>query len=233
MKNKIFLSILLILLLSGCVKMDNTLIINKDGSSDFTMIYGIDSQLYSSEMGAPESMDEFKSDAEKSGFKVVTYKDKEFTGLKISKHFESYKDIKFVNNSESKMNFKVNEQKGFFKNKYAVEAVYDLRGMSDEMGDGSEGFDEQILNSILGKMDLKFTLKLPVKSGDNNASNVSDEGKTLTWDLLPDKNNELKVQFEKVNTLNIVLLAVGIVVALISTLIVIFKKRKPTIEETF
>jgi hypothetical protein len=224
--------VLLIFFTTGCVKMNNTLVINKDGSSDLTMIYGLDSQLYA--MGdASKSIDDMKKDAEQNGFKVVNYKDSKVIGIKISKHFKNYKDITIAKNptSDNGISLKVNETKGFFKTKYKVKSIYDLTGMTDSMGSESEEeFDQQMINSVIGQMDLNFTLKLPVEAGENNASSVSNSGKTLKWELIPDEKNELNVVFEKINILNIVLLIVGIGLVLLTGLFILLKRRKKTSE---
>jgi hypothetical protein len=221
--------IFLSLITTGCVKMHNTLVINKDGSSDLTVVYGVDHQLYAMGPEVTKGIDEMRNDAEKNGFKVVNYKDSKVTGIKITKHFEDYKDITVPQsaNADNAPDINVKETKGFFKTKYKVESVFDLSGMTESMGsDEDEEFDQQMASSVISQMDLNFTLKLPVEAGENNATDVSNGGKTLKWEIIPDQENALKVEFEKVNILNIVLISVGFIIFLLVALFIILKRRK-------
>ena len=53
-----------------------------------------------------------------------------------------------------------------------------------------------------GKSEIKFIVKLPNPSLSNNADEVSDNGKTLTWTYNNNRKNEIKFTFELENKLN-------------------------------
>lgn len=64
----------------------------------------------------------------------------------------------------------------------------------------AQSFDEQfIMKNILKGISLKFNLKLPVKTDENNATTVSADGKTLTWVLAMGENTPIDMTFTYVN----------------------------------
>lgn len=75
--------------------------------------------------------------------------------------------------------------------------------------------------------DLSYKIKLLVKSGDNNDSTVSEDGKELTWNLRYSKVNEVNFSFSLGNDLLIVII-VFVGIALIGGLVVfiVFSKNK-------
>ncbi|MDE3839337.1 hypothetical protein C0966_08210 [Bacillus methanolicus] len=211
------------ILLTGCVKFNTTLKIHSDGSSDLTIIYGIDKQVASIDGTMTKSMEETKKEAETRGFKVVNFKDDKYIGLKLEKHFDTYEDL--AKKEDMRLfDLKVEEKKGFFKNKYSISGNFDFTGMMDDAG--TEEFDQQMASSMMSQMDLNFTLVLPTKVGENNASEIKDDGKTLVWEFLPNVNNDIEFEFEKVNYLNIGLLIFGGIILAVVIFVFIKRKRK-------
>ena len=91
----------------------------------------------------------------------------------------------------------------------------DLSGLEDLMG-------------LAGEMEFTYKVVLPVKAGNNNATKVSEDGKTLTWNLATDKASQIEFTFSLLNLTNVLivvgvalLVVIGIVVAL-----VVMKKKK-------
>lgn len=168
-------------------------------------------------------MEETKKEAETRGFKVVNFKDDKYIGLKLEKHFDTYEDL--AKKEDMRLfDLKVEEKKGFFKNKYSISGNFDFTGMMDDAG--TEEFDQQMASSMMSQMDLNFTLVLPTKVGENNASEIKDDGKTLVWEFLPNVNNDIEFEFEKVNYLNIGLLIFGGIILAVVIFVFIKRKRK-------
>lgn len=98
----------------------------------------------------------------------------------------------------------------------------------EEMEDYSEMF------SSAGEMEFKFTAILPVKPLSSNATSVSEDGKTLTWNLLTNTNSEIKYSFELLNMTNLYILIGGgavLLVFIIVMFIAIIKKKNVSKEE--
>lgn len=221
------MALLVILMTTGCVKVKSNLKINKDGSSDLTLIYALDEQIASFGGDVNSSLNELKKGAEEKGFKASNYKDDDYLGVKVTKNFEDFKEVSSDLTDEQQLfKFNVDEKKGFFKNTYAVKSEFDFTGMTEEID--SDSMDAEIASSVINQMDLSFTLVLPVKAGENNASEVKNDGKTLEWVFIPNEINDVEFEFEKVNTLNIVLLVAGLVAVVIS-LFFILKRRKKNV----
>lgn len=47
--------------------------------------------------------------------------------------------------------------------------------------------------SLLKQLKMRFLLTLPIKPSESNADQVSADGKTLTWNMKPGKNNPIRV----------------------------------------
>lgn len=207
----------IILSMSGCVKLKSNLVINSDGSSDLSIIYAIDEKI--SALGGDLGFDDTRKEAETNGFKVTNYKDDDYIGLKVKKHFNTLEELSKQSKSEA-IKLKVIEEKGFIKNKYTLNGAFDMTGM---MGDTGDEFEQQMNESMLSQMDLSFTLTLPSKAGENNATKVKNEGKTLYWELVPNENNKLELVYEKYNYINLLMLLMGGII-LIGTIIILTKK---------
>lgn len=210
------------ILLSGCIKMDTSVKINSDGSGDLTLIYGIDKQFANTEADQIESM---RTEAKEQGYKVSDYSSEKYFGIKLKKHYDDAKEMKTPTGDAELFEFDIKEDKGFFKTNYAVTAMFDFESMAET--DENEEISEEMQASMLNQMDLSFNLELPVKAGENNASEVKSEGKKLHWSFTPGIKNNVEVEFTKTNYMNIALLVVGIILIVGIVLFVIRKKKKP------
>lgn len=147
---KILLIAIVLLLSSGCVKMNATVEIKKDKSLNFNMVYAVKEELLEDrELVSSED----KKQMEKNGYTVKDYKKDGMSGVEISFHYanidkvSSTEDTKFELNSitdgekNTKM-FKV--EKGFFKNVYTLTSEFnsDLDGIGDTDTDYRYGDDE-------------------------------------------------------------------------------------------
>ena len=81
--------------------------------------------------------------------------------------------------------------------------------------------DEENINdliSLANEMEFNYKLILPSKAISNNATKVSDDGKTLTWDLIAGES-DINFSFSLLNITNILILG-GSIVAIIILIIV-------------
>ncbi|WP_147535469.1 LppM family (lipo)protein [Bacillus marasmi] len=203
----IFTLIITTLILTGCIKINTSLKINADGSSDVTLVYGVDKQLAA--MDKDFSLEEFTTEAEANGYKVKKFEDDRFVGYKLTSHYETLAELSKKLDYNG-LSIKVEEDKGFFKTKYIVTGNINLSDMTEN---NNNGFEQQFAESFMRQMDLKFSLTLPQKAGKNNASEVKDDGKTLIWELKVNSENKLEVQYEKMNILNISFI-IGVIIGI-------------------
>ena len=244
---KVLCLMLIVFMMSGCVKANIDMSINKDKSMKLSVTSAVDQSLLQ-QYGSEGLMDEeTKNEAENNGFKVDEYSDGSMKGYTLSKEFKNIDDI----SSDKKVNFDLeklmNEEnaqiftvkQGFFKNTYTVtmenntsselESQMDFGDSTTYGQDNSMDFSSNIdLSSISSNMDMKFNVTLPYKAIKSNATSTENDGKKLVWDLMNQNLQNIEFQFELYNMNNVYLTA-GIVgaIIIIIVIVIISKKIKP------
>ena len=218
-----------IVLATGCIKMDVSMKINKDKSVVFKFTEAMANSLIQSK-GSDSILS--KSDIakmKKEGFTVENYSKDNMTGFTLSKKFKSIDEISDTKNVKGDLSLKKSGdkmftvKKGLFKNTYTAKfKSSDTSSVNSQMSSSS--------SSYLSSMDMKFKITLPYKAISNNATKVSKDGKTLTWDLLKHKGN-IEFKFNLYN-MTIIYIAIGAGILLIggavAVVIVVLNKKKNT-----
>lgn len=251
---KVLCLMLIIFMTSGCMKLNVDMSINKDKSMNLSYVVAFENSLMN-QSGTDTALDESDlKQAEESGFKVENYSDGSMTGYKFTKGFSNIDNIsdeketifdleKLLDGEEAKV-FTV--KKGLFKNTYSVKMQNNTATeMEDEMdlgslyGDSSSDyssssniFGDTDLSMLTSSMDLTFTVNLPNKPINSNATTTENEGKKLEWNLMDQNLQNIEFEFELYNMDNIYL-TVGIigVLVIIIIVIIIMNKKKPNSKE--
>ena len=198
---------------------------------------------YEEEEEEAVSVDDYKF-LEEKGFKVEEFKDeangKKYTGIKISKIYKSIDDI----TKETEKTIDVNKVLGdkdsfddsqFFSKKgnvYKASLLFDFTEDDKE----AEGMN---IGSMSDSFELKYTIKLPAKAKTNNATEVSEDGKTLTWKFKYGEKNMVEYSFALNNGLfgldsNMVMyigIGIGALLVVVVLVMVFSKKKKGNKEE--
>lgn len=183
------------------------------------------------------SADDYKY-LEEKGFKVEEYKEekdgKKYAGVMLTKKYKSIDDI--TKDTEKTIN--VNEVLGekdkfddsqFYSKKNNVYKASLLFDFSQEGTEGTEGMD---MSSMANSFELKYTIKLPVKAKTNNATEVSEDGKTLTWKFKYGEKNLVEYSFALSNGLfgldsNMVMyIGIGLCALIVVAVVVIILSKK-------
>ena len=90
---------------------------------------------------------------------------------------------------------------------------------------GDSGFDSDIMG-LAGEMEFNYVVNLPEKALTNNATNVSNDGKSLTWSLMQSQISNIEFSFELKNMTNYYILYGGIAAAVIIVIIIIISLIK-------
>lgn len=90
---------------------------------------------------------------------------------------------------------------------------------------GDSDFDSDIMG-LAGEMEFNYVVNLPEKALTNNATNVSNDGKTLTWSLMQSQISNIEFSFELKNMTNYYILYGGIAAAVIIVIIIIISLVK-------
>lgn len=212
----LFLFLASSMLLTACVDATYHVTINRDGSADVQYKMAMSAALVGlMSQGQQDPISELAEEAKKDGFSVTSLSENNMIGIRASKHLspeELRRDPKGVmptwktiaGASETAPAFQVD--KGFLYTTYRLKTTLDLRGMAAKPGDEFAG----LANAMLGQVKMRFLLTLPIKPETHNASTASDEGRTLEWQLLPGRANDIEVSAKVLNWRNIVLVGVGL-----------------------
>lgn len=235
---KVLCTMLVVFMMTGCMKFNMNMTINKDKSMDLAFTVALANSMMEGTNGADSSQLQKMKD---NGYKVEEYSDNSMSGYNISTKIDNIDDV----STEEDTMFDINKifdgeklsdiftvKKGFFKNTYTVK-------IGDEASDNSQ--DENIMTyesgilennedmlELLNSMDINFTINLPNKAISSNATSTLNDGKTLIWEpsINAISSENIEFSFELYNMTNIYLI-IGIVAIIIIIIILIVKKRKP------
>lgn len=252
---KILLLVLGVLLLGGCkAKFETNMSINEDKSMNLKIIEGFDDELINAMMSMNESSsleeieevkeytDEeqrkflqenlFKSDeafasVEEEGFVVEEYQDNTYMGYMVIKNIENIDNYVGDNTNFSLSSYEdFNSKKIFTKygNVYKGRILFE----NAENEEAAETYDIDF--------EYVFTLTLPNKVISSNATTVSEDGKTLTWNLVNSNIYAIEFEFEFPSFLTMIkdnmfivagiaIVIILIIVVLITLIINKFKKN--------
>lgn len=212
------------ILLSGCFQQKTNMEIKKDDTASLTVEFTTKKDSPLASMFGKVTK-ESKAKAEKKGFTIDNIKTEERVGLKATKSVKDVKTLKvgdvLLSNDEEKK-LKVYDEK-FIKEikdgKYIIDFTL---GEKEKKSEDPEA--DAMAKAMMGDMKSEFILTLPSKPISNNATSVSKDGKTLTWDINLTGETPIKVEYKK-QTFPIVPVAAGCVVILLVGGFLIIRKR--------
>lgn len=199
--------ILMLLLITGCTfKGEYKVDIKKNKEVNLGITIAFDDQLLDYFISLDENAEQNYTDEQRwkvieeiinqengenpadYGYVSTKYEDDEFKGMTYTKTFSSIDNL--VSN-DANFNFEdfanTKDIKLFTNNN----GMYSLKLFYENIGDELE---------ISSYMDFKFIVTLPNKSINNNATSVSEDGKTLTWDITKMESKYFILDF-KINTI--------------------------------
>ena len=241
---KVLLAVLMfamLIALTGCANVNMEVIINSDGSADISYIMGYDQNFLKSmsitkeELKSDDSFDASMEDARAEGYTVKAYEDADTYGFKASKHVDNIAEFSMedVTGSEAEMasNDEIVYEKSLLKTTISQNAIMDLSAFATN--DDSDA--AAMTNMILGQMNMTYKIVLPFSVSQSNATKVSEDGRTLEWELNVGQVNEIK--FEAIQDYTIYAIVGAIVLIVVIALIVIVvaekkKKKKKSAEQT-
>lgn len=172
--------------LSGCMKMNLKMTIHNDKSMDVEIIEAVPKEVV--EEGKAEKELEWIKKNAKPGTNYELYEDDRYKGFKADFKVDSIDTLIKENDDETTMS-EVANQEGTMVKFFTIEKVSDgeiytavlENDATKDYGDMSELSEDE--RKVLETLDMKMTVVLPVKPISHNATTVSEDGKTLTWDL--------------------------------------------------
>ncbi len=237
MKKKIILLMFVLLMLSGCVKSTTTMKINPNKSINFET-----DLLTSDELENASVLDRINQEKVISnGYNISTIKDNGYSGIKVTKRYRNIDKVSkekadtviisnlLKGNMDDSTLFSVS--KSFFQNTYEANFSYKLRSEIFANGGDDVDLSSDKMITLESESYYKFILEVPYGTIQNNANEVSEDGKTLTWNLHKSQDTNIKFTFTLYNLVNIYIVA-GISIALfVLILIIVIKYIKKVKEE--
>ncbi|MHC5279213.1 protein with hydrophobic anchor [Listeria kieliensis] len=205
----------LVVFLAGCASVTNTVKVNRDRSAELTFDIKLSNfaGLFSERVS-----EEIQAKLEKQGFLVQK---KSYTHFLVRKKVEKM-DEKAISKKElAKYGIKIQEKRGFFMNRYQVEANLDVPKLIGDFG----GSDLAISEKLLAQIDYTFVLDLPISHVRDSNADQADGGK-LTWKVPLDQKNKLFVEVGIPNVLHIAILAGILVLLLVGIIFMVIRKQR-------
>lgn len=239
---KVLCIMLIVFLMSGCMKMNVDMSIHKDKSMDFAFTVALANSLMQN-TGSQEIMsDEDLQEAKDEGFEVKEYSDGSMTGYTLTKRFKNIDDVSSENNIIFDLDKATKEEndiftvkKGFFKNIYTVkiknktssELQNSMGSTNDNTYDNSTDYTSDMdLSMLSASIDLKFNVNLPYKALNSNATTTENDGKKLIWNLMDSNLKDIEFSFKLYNMKNIYLTIGFGILALVIIIVIVNRKPK-------
>lgn len=180
---------LFLILLTGCSSYDMSMSINRNKSMDLSI-----NIVSTSSEEINKYIDTLKEKYESNDFKVEEFTKDNNYGIRISKHYDNIDNNSFAertdkfdllylynNDYDKSIETKIfNVDKGFASNRYAANFFVDLTNIDID----------------LSNTKVTFTVNLPKGSVSNNASTLSEDGNTLTWNITNKGRTDIEFVFE-------------------------------------
>ena len=207
---------------TGCVRFRTSMNIKSNGKADLTVIYGYYNELIDSDVES--EMEDLADAFEDDGWTVDDYKKGDYEGYTFTMTNVKVNDFEDVFNADC---FTEDLELGDFE-LTKKGSTYTINWDTNVVGDlNEEGITSEDLKTYGGFMEVEITLPSPAT--DDNATEVSKDGKTYTWDLLD--GDEVELTFTLINVgLIIAICAIVFVVfaaAAVVVILLIVKKKKP------
>lgn len=211
---KRILTLTLIILITGCSNYEMTMKIGKDKSMEYSIM--ITSNSYNNEIASNISF--YKEKLEPHGYTISEYNTNNQYGIIISKYFENIDTISngirseeynllylYTNDYNEEIESKMfNIAKGIDNNRYAANFYVDL---------------SQIPN-IPQNATVTFKVELPNTPVSSNATNTSEDGKILTWNINHTGKTEIDFVFE-LNSYDFIVYAVSVIIVVLLFFLII------------
>ena len=251
MKRRIKTLILLLVVLiipTGCMKVEGNIRINKDKSMNYSLIAAYDtSKIPEDQLTDIDVTEEEINEFKKSNITLEKYEEDNYVGKRFSIKYESIDDISSmvdidgcvidIQNKATDTIYCFKREKGFFQDTY--KAKFLVNGFVNsgntkqkEQMESNQLENNTITSSMYDSMDVKFLVEVPFKVKSNNAS--SKDNDLLTWDFKNENVQNLEAmefEFAIPNTFNIIItIVVAVIFVLLIACIIISKilnKNKP------
>lgn len=229
------MALALLCLLSACAQGSAHVTVHKNGTADLNLDFSVTDQTLSL-LGQPDLMTNLADNLQKKGMKAEAYKRDGQAGLTASESV-NLKNKQGSSLAPEKLPDGITVQqesaKSFFYTKQHIIVTADMQQLiSSSQGDMAQkltDIPELMKGLIQSQVQFKFLLTLPIKTPDNNADELQDNGRTLAWNVKLFEPNRFEVSLNIPNIRNIAIVGIGglvIAAALIGLAVKQLRKRR-------
>ena len=219
------LALMAVFMTTGCMRMSTDITFKNNGKCDLSMTVAALSTDDSSEDSTEAEIDEEEKEKyEKEGWTYTAYNQDGYTGYVVSKE-----DID-IDKLASEMNSGESDDYDINADSFIITKDGSRYNLNWAIGDSEDSADMDSYASYISSNDgyVRVVMTFPQKPISHNATSVSDDGKTLTWDLVTCKD-DINVEFKLggFNPLWIILILVFVaVLAGVLVLVIVLGKKK-------
>lgn len=110
---------------------------------------------------------------------------------------------------------------------------FDTEDEDEEENNTTPNFGNLDFSSMMSNMDLSFNVTLPYAAKSNNATNVNNDNKSLSWTLSSQGESEIAFEFELYNMMSIYIIFGAVVLAIIVVIVLIILNKKKNNKDSF
>lgn len=225
--------------LTSCARGDIHVVVHLDRSIDMDASFSVNNQTLVM-LDNPGLLDQLAKRIQSNNVDVQPLAEQGRKGYHIKGHYQgdwstNGKNPNQGSNLPEGLKIKRVVTQHFFTTNYDLTMNLDLpqmlpeeaRGLSDKLKNMNV-FARKLLER---QLDLNFSLSLPIEPAASNADSVSQDGKTLRWDIAPLESNELKLSINVPNLRHILYVAIAGLILIAAIIIWLIRrhhsKRKP------
>ena len=224
----ILVGILSLLCFTGCIRHEATVEFRLDGKADITMLYAT---VFEDKELAQEANDKTIEQLTELGWECKEYEQDNFLGYEITKKGVDVENLTHVFDGSEELTEMSAE--GFTVTKDGNNYVVDWDLIDEETHEQMQQYAGMFEGS---GGSLKITMKFPNKPKEHNATEVTDGGKTLTWNLFkmdPGETAHVEFTLSKMGLIiKLVCIIAAVILAVVVAIMVMKKlgKKKAQVE---
>ena len=225
------LSLFVIGCLAGCMRFDATIEIQKNGKANLEMIYAALADVGGESTTSGDELDDTMQELEEKGWKCEKYDQDGYLGFKARMEDLSLEDAASnMGGAEEGLELGSSDSP-ISITKDGSNYTFDWKALGDADDEGTEDEDTSQYKTYFDQYNgyMRFNLKLPYKPKEHNAHQVSEDGKTLTWNLLEmKKGDSIHVVFSLSNWTPLIIgliIALVVIIGIIVAVILMNKKK--------
>ena len=225
------LSLFVIGCLAGCMRFDATIEIQKNGKANLEMIYAALADVGGESTTSGDELDDSMQELEEKGWKCEKYDQDGYLGFKARMEDLSLEDAASnMGGAEEGLELGSTDSP-ISITKDGSNYTFDWKALGDADDEGTEDEDTSQYKTYFDQYNgyMRFNLKLPYKPKEHNAHQVSEDGKTLTWNLLEmKKGDSIHVVFSLSNWTPLIIgliIALVVIIGIIVAVILMNKKK--------